>query len=51
MAGIWVGAELGSYNEGDFARNVFVRWNTLRETNFALRGRREHTPHLGNLTN
>lgn len=47
MAGIWVGAELGHYNEGDFAKGVYVRWNRLAETNFALRGRRAHTHHIG----
>ena len=47
MAGIWVGAEIGYYSEGDFANGVYVRWNTLSETNFALRGRRLYIQHLG----
>ena len=47
MAGIWVGGELGNFDEGDFANGVYIRWNTVTDTNFALRGRKIVTPHLG----
>ena len=47
MGGIWVGAEFGYYDEGGFPDNVFIRWNTLIESAYALRGRRQNTALLG----
>ncbi len=47
MGGIWLGAELGYYDEGGFADNVFIRWNILNDVSYSLRGRRQHTTLLG----
>ncbi len=45
ISGIWVGPEIGFYSEGDFARNVIVENNTLR--NIGLSWRSRPSPTIG----
>lgn len=48
IGGIWVGAELSyDFQEADFANNVFVRWNTLRDIGYTWRGRWPYQAFIG----
>jgi hypothetical protein len=39
ISGIWVGPEIGFYSEGDFARDVIIENNTLRNIGYSWRSR------------